>query len=189
MSKVESVMNNNSVEDLDLNVQKKNDVNNFDLSEYDTNEKVLDRFKKIKTLIISLVREHEFLLKIYKMQHFETEMPVRNINDYINPLLVNRVKNAKLAAECNIKIAELSYAFYIDTLKFFFRDENINVLFISNKNLPDDNKTSKPEQPNHGFLYTSPFFAEIVYLALSKIDVEYSKNRITILYQSSLTNN
>ena len=66
MSKVESAMNNNTnVEELDLNIQKKND-NNFDSSEYDTNDKVVERFKKIKTLIISLVREHEFLLKIYK---------------------------------------------------------------------------------------------------------------------------
>ena len=68
MSKVESAMNNNTnVEELDLNIQKKND-NNFDSSEYDTNDKVVERFKKIKTLIISLVREHEFLLKIYKTQ-------------------------------------------------------------------------------------------------------------------------
>jgi hypothetical protein len=36
------------------------------MSEYDSNDKVLDRFKKIKTLFISLVREHESLLKIYK---------------------------------------------------------------------------------------------------------------------------
>ncbi len=54
--------NTNNDEFIESNLKK---IDN-DMSEYDSNDKVLDRFKKIKTLFISLVREHESLLKIYK---------------------------------------------------------------------------------------------------------------------------
>ena len=120
MSKVESAMNNNTnVEELDLNIQKKND-NNFDSSEYDTNDKVVERFKKIKTLIISLVREHEFLLKIYKKncdQEVKKMSGKKKKRILILKMFLNK-KNQVLLNQHQFQKEQLYFQIYLKMLLF-----------------------------------------------------------------------
>ena len=81
MTKAETIQMNTTTDE--VQVEKKSNSENKKLAleseyaEYDNNDKVIERFKTIKTDLIKLVKEQDILLKIYK-KNCDVEMKKLN---------------------------------------------------------------------------------------------------------------